>query len=64
MEVAMGLNIKDERVHELAQEANYDEELIGIRRKRLRALLDSLPPPPHGATSDHGDLYDEDGLPI
>lgn len=33
------------------------------RLKRIRAMLDELGPPPPGLTSDHSDLYDEDGLP-
>ena len=33
------------------------------RIERLRAMLDELGPPPPGLTSDHSDLYDEDGLP-
>ena len=33
------------------------------RKRRVREILDSLPPPPPGVTSDHSDLYDEWGLP-
>lgn len=33
------------------------------KKRRIRAFLDSLPPPPPGLTSDHSDLYDEWGLP-
>lgn len=33
------------------------------RVERIRAMLDELGPPPPGLTSDHSDLYDEDGLP-
>ena len=33
------------------------------RYRRIRAIVDSLPPPPPGVTSDHSDLYDDDGLP-
>ncbi|PWK68393.1 antitoxin VapB [Aminobacter sp. AP02] len=36
---------------------------VGEKRRRLREILDSLPPPPPGVTSDHSDLYDEFGLP-
>jgi antitoxin VapB len=36
---------------------------IAEKKRRLRELLDSLPPPPPGLTSDHSDLYDEWGLP-
>jgi antitoxin VapB len=31
--------------------------------RRIKHLVDSLPPPPPGLTSDHSDLYDDDGLP-
>jgi len=33
------------------------------RFRRVREIVDSLPPPPPGVTSDHSDLYDEIGLP-
>ncbi|MDN2578877.1 type II toxin-antitoxin system VapB family antitoxin [Aquibium sp. ELW1220] len=33
------------------------------KRKRIQEILDALPPPPPGVTSDHSDLYDEWGLP-
>jgi antitoxin VapB len=33
------------------------------RVARIRKRLDRLGPPPAGLTSDHSDLYDEDGLP-
>jgi antitoxin VapB len=33
------------------------------RIARLRAILDELGPPPPGLTSDHSDLYGDDGLP-
>ena len=32
--------------------------------RRIRQLVDSLPPAPPGLTSDHSDLYDDDGLPV
>jgi len=31
--------------------------------QRIKKLVESLPPAPAGLTSDHSDLYDEDGLP-
>lgn len=31
--------------------------------QRIKNFVDALPPAPPGATSDHSDLYDEDGLP-
>ncbi len=33
------------------------------RTARVQAILDSLPPVPPGASSNHDDLYDEFGLP-
>ncbi|MEO3384821.1 type II toxin-antitoxin system VapB family antitoxin [Mesorhizobium sp. CAU 1741] len=33
------------------------------KKRRIREIIDSLPPPPPGITSDHSDLYDEWGLP-
>jgi antitoxin VapB len=54
-----------------AIQAALEEKLLRLRRERdvaekirqIDAVLDSLPPVPPGATSDHSDLYDEDGLP-
>jgi antitoxin VapB len=81
----MGLNIKNQRVHELARtlsqatgttmtgaiEEALEEKLARLERERempakiawLEARLKELGPPPPGLTSDHSDLYDEDGLP-
>jgi antitoxin VapB len=81
----MGLNIKNERVHELARilsqatgksmtvviEEALEKALIQLEQERempgkiawLEARLKELGPPPPGLTSDHSDLYDEDGLP-
>ena len=81
----MGLNIKNDRVHELARilsqatgktltaviEEALEEKLTRLERDRempgkiawLEARLKELGPPPAGLTSDHSDLYDEDGLP-
>lgn len=36
---------------------------VAEKKRRVRELLDSLPPPPPGVTSDHSDRYDEWGLP-
>ena len=80
----MGLNIKNERVHELARilseatgrsmtaviEEALDEKLQRLQEEEDRenqiaevlALIKSLGPPPPGLTSDHSDLYDEEGL--
>lgn len=33
------------------------------RYRRVNEILSRLPPVPPGVTSDHSDLYDEDGLP-
>jgi len=81
----MGLNIKSERVHELARELAretglsmtaaiekaLEDQLMRIHRhaeresryQRIKAIVDKLPPAPPGVTSDHSDLYDDDGLP-
>jgi len=31
--------------------------------QRIKQYIDKLPAPPPGLTSDHSDLYDDDGLP-
>ena len=31
--------------------------------QRIKQFVDALPPAPPGMTSDHSDLYDDDGLP-
>ena len=41
-----------------------DEKERDARIARFKARLDALGPPPPGLTSDHSDLYGEDGLPI
>jgi len=41
----------------------HRERDVAERKRRLDELLDALPPPPPGVTSDHSDLYDEWGLP-
>lgn len=33
------------------------------RLRRIREITSKLQPPPPGVTSDHSDLYDDDGLP-
>jgi antitoxin VapB len=48
----------EERLQRLRRERDVAE-----KKRRVRELLDSLPPPPPGVTSDHSDLYDEYGLP-
>lgn len=81
----MGLNIKSERVHELAKrlsqetglsmtaaiEKALEDQLARLARhqereyrfNRIKEIVSKQPPPPPGVTSDHSDLYDEDGLP-
>jgi antitoxin VapB len=81
----MGLNIKNERVYELARvlsqatgksmtgviEEALERALVQLERERempgkvawLKGRLKELGPPPPGVSSDHSDLYDEDGLP-
>jgi antitoxin VapB len=52
-------------------EAALEEKLARLERsrdadakfQRIKQFVDSLPPPPSGLTSDHSDLYDDDGLP-
>jgi antitoxin VapB len=48
----------EERLERLHRQRDVAE-----KKRRLREILDSLPPPPPGVTSDHSDLYDEFGLP-
>ena len=82
----MSLNIKSERVHELARalsqatgkpmtaviEEALQEKLVRVERESqlpariawIEASLKELGPPAPGLTSDHSDLYDEDGLPV
>ena len=48
----------EERLQRLRRERDVAEKI-----RRIDAVLDSLPPVPPGVTSDHSDLYGEDGLP-
>jgi antitoxin VapB len=48
----------EERLERLHRQRDVAE-----KKRRLREILDALPPPPPGVTSDHSDLYDEWGLP-
>ena len=81
----MGMNIKSERAHQLAQrlaketglsmtaavERALEDQLMRIHRhqereyrfNKIKEIVSKLPPSPAGVTSDHSDLYDEDGLP-
>ncbi|MCO5082182.1 MAG: type II toxin-antitoxin system VapB family antitoxin [Rhizobiaceae bacterium] len=54
-----------------AVEKALEDQLMRIHRhaereyryQRIREIVSSLPPVPQGVTSDHSDLYDDDGLP-
>ena len=48
-----------EKLDRLARQRDVKARIARIRKK-----LDALGPPPPGLTSDHSDLYDEDGLPV
>ena len=48
-----------ERLERLERERNVQEKI-----RRIDAILAKLPPVPPGVTSDHSDLYDDDGLPV
>lgn len=41
-----------------------DQKERDARIARFKARLDAVGPPPPGLTSDHSDLYGEDGLPV
>jgi len=47
-----------ERLERLERERNVQEKI-----RRVEEILARLPPVPQGVTSDHSDLYDDDGLP-
>ncbi len=51
-------NALEEKLERLARRRDAK-----ARVARLRKKLDKLGPPPPGLTSDHSDLYGEDGLP-
>lgn len=52
-------------------ESALQEKLARVERtsnaeakfQRIKQFVEGLPPPPPGLTSDHSDLYDDDGLP-
>jgi antitoxin VapB len=52
-------------------ESALEEKLARLERsmdaeakyQRIKQFVDALPAPPPGLTSDHSDLYDDDGLP-
>lgn len=48
----------EERLERLRRNRDVSE-----RKRRIKEILASLPPVPPGVTSDHSDLYGDDGLP-
>jgi len=48
----------EERLHRLRRERDVEERI-----RRIDEILARSGPTPPGVTSDHSDLYDEDGLP-
>ena len=54
-----------------AIESALEDQLMRIHRhkereyrfNKIKEIVSKLPPVPHGVTSDHSDLYDDDGLP-
>ncbi|WP_274630463.1 type II toxin-antitoxin system VapB family antitoxin [Arvimicrobium flavum] len=54
-----------------AVEKALEDQLMRIHRhaereyryQRIKEIVSKLPPAPPGVTSDHSDLYDDDGLP-
>jgi len=47
-----------EKLERLAKQRDAEARIA-----RVKAMLDELGPPPAGLSSDHSDLYDEEGLP-
>lgn len=47
-----------ERLERLARSRERE-----ARYRRIKEIVSALPPTPPGLSSDHSDLYDEDGLP-
>ena len=50
-------NALQERLERLLRDRNFAE-----RKRRVRAIVEGFGPVPEGLTSDHSDLYDEQGL--
>lgn len=48
----------EERLARLRRQRSVEDKI-----RRIDEILDALPPVPPGVTSDHSDLYDDDGLP-
>ena len=51
-------NALQERLERLLRDKDFSE-----RKRRVRQIVKSFGPIPKGMTSDHSDLYDDDGLP-
>lgn len=62
-ETGQSMTAAVEQALEAELERLHRERDVAERKRRLRELLDSLPSPPPGLTSDHSDLYDKWGLP-
>jgi antitoxin VapB len=62
-ETGLSMTAAIERALEAEIERLHRSRDVMERKRALREILDSLPPPPPGVTSDHSDLYDEWGLP-
>jgi antitoxin VapB len=50
----------EEKLDQLKNARQQDKE---ERLRKLREITGKFPPPQPGVTSDHSDLYDDDGLP-
>ncbi len=48
----------EERLARLRRQRSVEDKI-----RRIDEILARLPPVPPGVTSDHSDLYDDDGLP-
>ncbi len=48
----------EERLARLRRQRSVEDKI-----RRIDEILAALPPVPPGVTSDHSDLYDDDGLP-
>lgn len=51
-------NALEEKLARLGRSMDAEAKFQQIKR-----FVEALPPPPPGLTSDHSDLYDDDGLP-
>ena len=62
-ETGLSMTAAIERALEAEISRLHRERDVAERKRRLDELLNAIPPPPPGVTSDHSDLYDEWGLP-